>query len=475
MKRVPAPIMGMDSQARYDTLANSRLYNMFPESVTSDGKQASAFIRWLGKSEYASIATGEVRGMWKASTGTGYAVIGDTVYKVALGVLTSIGTITTAAGRVSMRDNGTQLMLVDGVFGYIVTLATNVMVKITDVNFPNGTRYISYIDTYFICGMPSTQQYFISAFNNGLSWNALDFGTAESDPDYIVCNIELNRALYLIGVNTTEIMTDSGDVNYPFTRSALIETGCIAPDSVVKADGGIFMIGQNKDGAGVIVRLSGSSAIRVSTHPIEYQISKMIRIDDAIATSFQDGGHTFIQFTFPTDSKSFTFDVSTQAWFETGYLDSGVFSRDRMNCHMFHEGKHLVGDYANGKIYTASQGIYSDNGNDMVCLRSFRMPDSQRKRVMYSRIELDLEFGVGLDGGGLYTDPKVMIRYSNDNGKTWSSSRTAQIGKIGEYTKRAYLFRCGTSRTARIWEISYSEQTPFAIAGAVCDVEECNA
>lgn len=474
MRTVTAPIMGMDTQARFKTLANSRLLNMFPESVSSDGKHAAAFFPWFGYVQYAFDKVGEVRGMWKASNGAGYAVIDDTVYLVSLGTLTVIDTLMTNTGRVSMRDNGNQLIIVDGNHGYIVTLATNVMAQIIDPDFPNGTRQVAYLDTYFICGQPGTQNYFYSDFNNGLVWNALDFGTAESDPDLIVGTIALGRTLYQLGVLTTEGFTDSGDSDFPFTRSVLIDIGLAAVESLVKADNALFFIGQTKEGAGIVYRLSGGSAVRVSTHPIEYQISQMSRFDDAIATVIQDSGHTFVQFTFPTADESYTYDIATGAWFQTGYLDNGNITRDRINCHMFHEGKHLVGDYENGKIYEASQNIYDHDGDEMLRLRSFTMPDSQKKRVLYGRIELDCEFGVGLSSGQ-GSDPLVMIRWSDDNGNTWSGLRTATLGKIGEYWNRAYLLRCGSGRSGRIFEVSCSDPVKFCLSGAYCDVEACDA
>jgi hypothetical protein len=348
------------------------------------------------------------------------------------------------------------------------------MTPIGDADFPNGARQVAYLDTYFLCGQPGTQNYFYSDFNNGLVWNALDFGTAESDPDLIVGTATLGRTLYMFGVLTTEGFIDSGDADFPFTRSVLIDVGLTAVESLVKADNALFFLGQTKDGKGIIYRLAGGSAVRVSTHAIEYQISQMSKIDDAIATVIQDGGHTFVQFTFPTADESYTYDIATGAWFQCGYLDDGIIYRDRINCHMYFEGKHLVGDFENGKIYEASQGIYDHDGAEMIRLRSFTMPDSMRKNVLYGRFELDCEFGVGLVSGQ-GSDPLVMIRWSDDNGNTWSALRTATLGKIGEYWKRAYLLRCGKGRSGRIFEISCSDPVRFCLSGAYADVEACDA
>jgi len=56
-----------------------------------------------------------------------FTVIGNTFFQLSsAGTLTNKGTLNTAAGRVSMSDNGTQVMMVDGTYGYIYsTVAVN--------------------------------------------------------------------------------------------------------------------------------------------------------------------------------------------------------------------------------------------------------------------------------------------------------------------------------------------------------------
>ena len=102
-----------------------------------------------------------------------------------------------ADGRVSLADNGTQLMiLVPGGKGYIFTADPDTLVEITDPDFrANGEpQHTVFIDGYFAITTDS-KKFIVSALNDGTSYNALDFGTAEADPDDIVAPVVFNNQL----------------------------------------------------------------------------------------------------------------------------------------------------------------------------------------------------------------------------------------------------------------------------------------
>ena len=133
------------------------------------------------------------RGSWTFD-GVPYFVNGTKLYRLDLTVvsevdtfaLTDLGTIS-GTGRVSMADNGTQLcVLVPGGAGYIFTTGPDTLTTITDVDFrANGEpQYVVFIDGYFVFTTDS-KKFITSAINDGLAYNALDFGTAEADPDDI--------------------------------------------------------------------------------------------------------------------------------------------------------------------------------------------------------------------------------------------------------------------------------------------------
>jgi hypothetical protein len=65
-------------------------------------------------------------------------------------------------------------------------------------------------------------------------------------------------------------------------------------------------------------------------------------------------------------------------------------------------------------------------------------------------------------------DPRVMLRWSDDGGHTWSNEHWASMGKLGEYGKRVIWRRLGmtTKLRDRVYEISGTDPVKIAIMGA---------
>jgi hypothetical protein len=145
--------------------------------------------------------------------------------------LVELGTVAGTA-RCSMADNGTQmLVLVPGGNGYIYNHVTDTFAQITDLDFTaNGNpQFVVFIDGYFVV-TTDTKKFIVSAINDGLSWNALDYGTAESDPDNIVAPIVFKNQLFISGSQTFEAFQNIGGSDFPFQRSGLfLDKGCSLP------------------------------------------------------------------------------------------------------------------------------------------------------------------------------------------------------------------------------------------------------
>lgn len=62
-------------------------------------------------------------------------------------------------------------------------------------------------------------------------------------------------------------------------------------------------------------------------------------------------------------------------------------------------------------------------------------------------------------------NPQVMLRISNDGGKTWAAETWRSAGRVGEYLARVDWNRLGCARR-RVFEVSCSDPVPFRIVGA---------
>jgi hypothetical protein len=66
-------------------------------------------------------------------------------------------------------------------------------------------------------------------------------------------------------------------------------------------------------------------------------------------------------------------------------------------------------------------------------------------------------------------DPQLILKWSNDDAKTWSNEYLLNCGQAGQYKKRVIKRRLGASRS-RIYEISVTDPIPWRIADAYVDV-----
>lgn len=82
-------------------------------------------------------------------------------------------------------------------------------------------------------------------------------------------------------------------------------------------------------------------------------------------------------------------------------------------------------------------------------------------------MEYDLDLEVYIPG---VTDPQVMLRYSDDGGKTWSNEKWASAGKTGEYNTRVHWHRLGMGRR-RVFELAVSDPIQWNLTDCFIDVE----
>ena len=465
------PILGATYVTRSVNAADARMINLFPEIIPEGGKEPAFLMRAPGLRKLTEVGTGPIRGLWQLKDYL-YVVSGSTLYKVSKTyVATALGTIANTPNPVSMADNGTQIFIAANPQGYIYNTATNVFQQITDPDFP-GAVNVGYIDGYFVFNEPNSQRFWVTSLLDGTSVDPLDFASAEGSPDGIVGLIVDHREVWLLGTNSVEVWYDAGLLDFPLQRiqGAFNEIGCVSPYSIAKLDNGIFWLGQDARGQGIVYRANGYTGQRISTHAVEWQIQQYGNLSDAIAYTYQQDGHSFYVLIFPSANTTWVYDVATQAWHERAGWNNGSWTRHRSNCQVFFNNMVVVGDYEDGRIYEFDLDYYKDDDSIQRWYRTWRaLPTGANnlKRTAQHSLQLDCETGVGLnDGQG--DDPQVMLRWSDDGGHTWSYEHWKQMGKIGQYGFRTIWRRLGmtTKIRDRVYELSMTDPVKIAIMGA---------
>lgn len=467
--RIPIPFAGSYNERTIAAISKQTAINMYPEI---DGSRLIMRQRY-GLKLNQIIGIGPFRGMLEAN-GIMYFVSNNSLYEFnTVEVATEIGTLNTFSGRVEISDNGIDLMIVDGSDGYAFEYSTRIFTRITDADFTVllATK-VKFLDGYFIVNRPGTGEFYISTkypshvqlTTGGSGWNPLDFSNAEADTDDI-SSIETDKQLLvLFGLYTTEIFFNSGNEIFPFERQpgGVFEWGCLAPFSVAKGDNVVVWLARNRSGQGQVVKATGQSPLIISTSAVEERISSLGTVTDAYAFIYKEGFHTFYVLIFKVSGVCLVFDFTTNLWHERKSYDADGW---RVSSHCFFNGKHYVGDSINGNLYTLDQDTFTDNSTTIRRTIATNHSSENQDKLFCHEIEIICEPGPGLlTGQG--SDPKIMLRWSDDLGHTYSDERLVPIGKIGEYRNRARTVNCGSYRN-RTWEASVTDPIRWTVVGAV--------
>lgn len=438
----PVPLFGLGNQGKSPNVNAQSRVNLYVEVQQDPEKNILTMYPTPGLQTFVNFGATPIRGVYERGDLI-YSVVSNVLYTVNnAGITTVLGNLVTFSGRVSMADNGTQLMIVDGTNGYIWNFNTLTFTQITDVDFPGGTT-VTFFNGRFVVNKPDSGQFYISALYDGLAWDALDFATAESDPDNLVRVMSDAGSLCLFGDKTIEFWGDSGAADFPYARigSSAIEWGLAARWSLCKYMDGLVFLRKNRLGQVQVAIQSGVSATSISTPEIDYVLSQYSATSDATAFTYMLSGHAMYQINFPTANESWLYDGQSKSWSKVQYSTSG---RHRGEIQVQLLSRNYVTDYENGKLYRFQDGVYTDDGATIV--REFvSRHQSIGDYSTFSTIWLEMEGGVGLQTGQ-GTNPQLMMQISRDGGHEWGAEIWRDIGAVGKYTARAVFNRCGSAR-----------------------------
>jgi len=462
--------------------------NLFPEANPQDTNPPVAVTHYPREGERPWSAPPNAapgRGLFALSNGNLIAVVGPSVYYVnPAGVWTLLGQIANLPTPVSIKDNGNTAILVDNTpNGYTIALSNNAFAPLVDGTgtFVGATR-IAYSDTYFALNAPGTNQWYVS---NPLqaTFNILQVAAKATNPDPIETLAFNVRQAWLIGSTSSEVWFLAGSTPFPYQEwpNIFIPYGCAANYSLTQADVDLFWLSRNFQGQVIAVKTHGLNIERITTSALEYEWSNYPIVSDCIASSFQQAGHTFIVFHFPTANKSWGYDIQTKQWHRRISLNA-LGQQQRENATFYASVGGPVGNFAGyakmvlgqdwqtGQIYSLDPTYFFDGvATPIICRRTFPHLISDMKEITHVSFVADFEAGempgVAEVKGSQY---KLQMRYSNDGGNTWSPYRQKGLVTSGNYRRLMRWRGLGMARD-RVYELLWSYPGKSALQGAYVD------
>ncbi len=188
---------------------------------------------------------------------------------------------------------------------------------------------------------------------------------------------------------------------------------------------------------------------------------------EAVGAVFQiTGGTGFTQQTvtiLSVTSNVATASAPLGATSSTG--GTGVeYHRHRANCHAYVFDKHWVGDYTNGNIYTLSDTVYQDSGQQIRRIRTLPHLNAGRLRQFFLKLQLDMATSS--------TPLTVQVGWSNDGGVTWVYPPDfvyTTSGATSTNLDRVSFTQLGSDDN-RVFSVSVTGNAPVALMNLFIDV-----
>lgn len=210
-------LVGSYDNQRVSTINAERTVNMF-EYLDENGKRPKSLLSTAGLIN-ANLYLGSELGGARASfvfNDAIYNVYGSSVFRTtgSTGFLstTLIGSLNTTVGYVGIDANTYQVIFVDGEDGFIWDTNALTYRQITDTGFPDNPIDVCYLDGFFIVASGGTNNFQLSAFNQGMVWSGAS-STFTADAGTNILTINANGDNFATGVPFT--ITTAGVIPPP--------------------------------------------------------------------------------------------------------------------------------------------------------------------------------------------------------------------------------------------------------------------
>ena len=449
--------------------------NSYDKSNSPDWNQAQ-LVNWYliankrGKLPLAAFPTPGLT-LWSAGSGSvgrggikynsiAYVVIDNTFYSVASdGTKTSRGTLTTSTGRVKFAKITDQIVMIDGTHGYHYVPSTTTFTQISDADFYHTATSITAMDEYFLFTKPNSSTILYSDISDGLSYNALNIFQKNRVAEYATGIKALHGQLWVCGETSIEPYFNSGS---PFERSqdSLLNIGVSNIDTMcASSDSSMYFLAEQSGGGYMIVQAKQDQFGPISEN-IRDDLKVLTTVRDAFAYIYKQADHEFYVITFPTDAKTFVYDITTQSWHERQSYVSGSYTRHLSNFCISCYNKIIIGDYQSGNLYTMDISVYTEAGTAIRRQLVTYPFYSEGKYITGHKLEVLFESGVGTS--------LIDIYFSKDDGHTFTAfSPTRDVGST--YGAGTLVYdRLGMSKSWQFKVVTTTTAKPVML-GAVGD------
>lgn len=426
-------------------LTIQRSVNWYLETQGQGASTPRALIGAPGTANWAEVGAGPIKELLNFNDVL-YCISGRQLFSIdQSGFATLLGTMD-ESNQPSISFNLNQIVITNGVNGYVYDTTSLAFSKISDPDFYSSTS-VTYQDGYSVFNRTNTGQFFTSDIDDALVYDAIDFDEAVLRGDNLVAVVSDTRNVWLFGTQTMEPWQTSNQVTgVAFTplRGAASLRGTAAPRSVVSCQLGVFFLGDDHN----VYWVQGYTPVNIADDQISKELTSYPNLSDAYAFMMNMDGHWFYVLTLPTQKRTLVYDPEEKEWHERESYGLGYW---RASCYAACYGQNFVGDGQSNKVGYLSRAVYTEYGDSWVAKRVTGVYAQKKNLITWGRVELTFPSGQVPQN----VTHQARLSYSDDKGMTFSTPRIVEIGAAGKGLQRCIWWGLGSSRQ-RVFKLEVS-------------------
>jgi len=430
---------------------DAKLVNCYIE-VDKDGE---LFIYKRPGMAETGVAVGAAAGRgsfyWQGSV---YAVFGNKLYVDGVEEATGLNTAGGVYRFDSILGSNPKIILTNGIRTYTYNQTDGLSAHINSIcpDFPpvavKGWAYLNGF-SYVMTSHAVIQQSELNSVDTALSWSALNFVTAQIEPDNGV--FLAKQLVYVVALKqwTIEYFFDAGNE----TGSSLgpvqgmkVNYGCASADSVQRINDTLLFLCSSQTASNQVAMLYQGQITIVSTPAID-RILANANLSVVYSWQLALNGHSFYVVTITSSNITLVYDINQDLWCQWTDKDGNYIPIASSTYNV--DGKHILQHESNGKLYFMNSSYYSDAGDVIVVdviTPLFDAGSNNKKQLNRLRVIADQQPGSVLN-----------IKYSDNDYQTWTTFRQVELDKTNPM-----LFNLGTFRK-RAFHLQHRNNTPLRI------------
>jgi len=351
--------------------------------------------------------------------------------------------------------------------GNVATLTSRIAAYVFGTNQPPlSATHVVGLANYLVANqaaLPGTNsQIFWSNLGdtNHVTWNPLNFNTADADPDQVVALGANLREVFAFGTRTVQAFGIGADPLLPFATSAALATGCAAPYSVIRTDTRFAWMDETRQFV-----LSDARFRETISQDVNKLIRQLNTVSDCFGFRLRESYWDLLVWVFPTEGKAYVYDQIKKKWFQwRGWDNIADYAALRLSCYTYWPAGnlHIVGDPLFENLWTLDDNGQSDSGPALPIAAervTNRLDQGYGGRKRCGKVRFFLKRGTTSQPAML---PSYLDVSKKDDDGDWTSAQQIDLGIAGDYSSFKDWYPGGIYRR-RQYRVRYSGTADVAI------------